>query len=314
MPIPAGHKTYKRKIGDPKGKIYSDKGTYGDERDDLWARGKSHTSDEAHLFDMFCTKCQRDHLSMFCPVGRTIKDRRRGYPRISSSEIKKVLNKECNMCGQPNGMHHRECPLKKYTGCWCCGDNTIKKKDCPRVGIQRELEKARRSSEELHAELFYNQGGANRISKLTKQQKKDIQKQQPIPQPESSVKEPFEDVKRRKIEDEEIFKKPKDGVRPPQKAVPKENKVQEWIEEQRKAKYQPEPVTERYDFLVCDKIRRPCYIGLDFLRKHKVGIEWSSTGKLELQVRNKPLIESTDTHIRGPKIFPRSDTQVPPRS
>ena len=42
----------------------------------------------------------------------------------------------------------------------------------------------------------------------------------------------------------------------------------------------------KVDFLVCDKIRRPCYIGLDFLRKHKVGIEWSSTGKLELQVRN----------------------------
>ena len=70
----------------------------------------------------------------------------------------------------------------------------------------------------------------------------------------------------------------------------------------------------KVDFLVCDKIRRPCYIGLDFLRKHKVGIEWSSTGKLELQVRNKPLIESIDTHIRGPKIFPRSDTQTPPRS
>ena len=36
---------------------------------------------------------------MFCPVGRTIRDRRRGYPRISRSEIKKVLNKECNVCG-----------------------------------------------------------------------------------------------------------------------------------------------------------------------------------------------------------------------
>ena len=108
------------------------------------------------------------------------------------------------------------------------------------------MEKARRYSEELHAELFYNQGGAIRINKLTKQQRKNIQKQQPIPQPESSVKELFEDVKRRKIEDEEIFKEPKDGVRPPQKAVPKENKVQEWIEEQSKMNYQPEPETERY--------------------------------------------------------------------
>ena len=141
-------------------------------------------------------------------------------------------------------MHHRYCPLKKYTGCWCCGGQHYQK-DCPRAGIQRELEKARRYSEELHAELFYNQGGAIRISKLTKQQKKDIQKQQPIPQPESSVKEPFEDVERRKIEDEEIFMKPKDGVRPPQKVVPKENKVQEWIEEQSKTKYQPELITER---------------------------------------------------------------------
>ena len=62
---------------------------------------------KADLFDMFCTKCQGDHLSMFCPVGRTIRDRRRGYPRISRSEIKKVLNKECNVCGRPNGVHHR---------------------------------------------------------------------------------------------------------------------------------------------------------------------------------------------------------------
>ena len=30
------------------------------------------------------------------------------------------------------------------------------------------------------------------------------------------------------------------------KAVPKKNKIQEWIEEQSKVKYQPEPVTERY--------------------------------------------------------------------
>ena len=68
------------------------------------------------------------------------------------------------------------------------------------------------------------------------------------------------------------------------------------------------------DFLVCDNIRRPCYIGLDFLRKNKVGIGWSPGGKFELQVRNQPLIESVDTHIMGPKIYPRHDTQVPPRS
>ena len=48
--------------------------------------------------------------------------------------------------------------------------------------------------------------------------------------------------------------------------------------------------------------------------KNKVRIGWSPGGKFELQVRNQPLIESVDTHIMGPKIYPRHDTQVPPRS
>ena len=125
------------------------------------------------------------------------------------------------------------------------GDNTIKK-IVLKQGYKGNWKRIGDILKNCMQKLFYNQGGAIKIGKLTKQQKKDIQKQQPIPQPESSVKEPFEDVKRRKIEDEEIFKKPKDGVRPPQKVVPKENKVQEWKEEQSKAKYQPEPVTERY--------------------------------------------------------------------
>ena len=53
-------------------------------------------------------------------------------------------------------------------------------------------------------------------------------------------------LKEEKLRMKKSSKKHEDGIRPSQKAVPKENKVKEWIEEQSKAKYQPEPVTERY--------------------------------------------------------------------
>ena len=40
------------------------------------------------------------------------------------------------------------------------------------------------------------------------------------------------------------------------------------------------------EFVVCEKIKRPCYLGLDFLRKYKIGLGWSTSGKFELQHRN----------------------------
>ena len=39
MPKPPHAKIYKRKVGDPSAKIYSDEGVYGDEKDELWAKG-----------------------------------------------------------------------------------------------------------------------------------------------------------------------------------------------------------------------------------------------------------------------------------
>ena len=38
----------------------------------------------------------------------------------------------------------------------------------------------------------------------------------------------------------------------------------------------------RMDFIVCEKVGRPCYLGLDFLRKYKIGLGWSPTGKFQL--------------------------------
>ena len=63
---PTSPKIYKRKIGDPSGKLYSDEAIYGDEKDDMFAKGMPN-SDEIDLFDTICEWCKGDHLVIYCP-------------------------------------------------------------------------------------------------------------------------------------------------------------------------------------------------------------------------------------------------------
>ena len=70
----------------------------------------------------------------------------------------------------------------------------------------------------------------------------------------------------------------------------------------------------RMDFIVCEKVGRPCNLGLDFLRKYKIGLGWSPTGKFQLQFKKETLVESIDTHIIGPKILTKADIQIQPRT
>ena len=70
----------------------------------------------------------------------------------------------------------------------------------------------------------------------------------------------------------------------------------------------------RMDLIVCEKVGRPCYLGLDFLRKYKIGLGWSPTGKFQLQFKKETLVESIDTHIIGPKLLTKADIQVQPRT
>ena len=70
----------------------------------------------------------------------------------------------------------------------------------------------------------------------------------------------------------------------------------------------------RMDFLVCKHVVRPCYLGLDFLRKYKIGLGWSPSGKFRLQFKQQVLIESIDTHITGPQMLTKADIQIQPRT
>ena len=67
MPWPPFTKIYKRKVGDPSHKIYSVEGMYGDEKDDLFAKGYCGSDQEVDLFDIICEHCHGDHVVMYCP-------------------------------------------------------------------------------------------------------------------------------------------------------------------------------------------------------------------------------------------------------
>ena len=67
LPWPTSPKIYKRKTGDPVGKLYSDEAIYGDEKDDLFAKAAPFSSEEVDLFDTICEWCEGDHLVIYCP-------------------------------------------------------------------------------------------------------------------------------------------------------------------------------------------------------------------------------------------------------
>ena len=67
LPWPTSPKIYKRKTGDPTGKICSDEAIYGDEKDDLFAKAAPCSSEEVDLFDTVCEWCKGNHLVIYCP-------------------------------------------------------------------------------------------------------------------------------------------------------------------------------------------------------------------------------------------------------
>ena len=71
-----------------------------------------------------------------------------------------------------------------------------------------------------------------------------------------------------------------------------------------------------HNFIVCQDIRRPLILRLDFLRKYKIGTGWSFDNRFILHYQNKPLIECTETFFKEerPKLFTTSCIEIPERS
>ena len=69
-----------------------------------------------------------------------------------------------------------------------------------------------------------------------------------------------------------------------------------------------------FEFIVCRGLSRPCILGLDFLRKYKIGIGWSPTGKFQLDLHQQVLVESVKVYMSGPTLQTRQCITIPLRS
>ena len=69
-----------------------------------------------------------------------------------------------------------------------------------------------------------------------------------------------------------------------------------------------------FKFIVCRGLSRPCILGLDFLRKYKIGISWSPTGKFQLDLHQQVLVESVKVYMSGPTLQTRQCITIPSRS
>ena len=57
-----------------------------------------------------------------------------------------------------------------------------------------------------------------------------------------------------------------------------------------------------FDFIVCKNLSRPCILGLDFLRKYRIGIGWGPNGRFQLDYHKQVLVESIKVYMTGPTL------------
>ena len=69
-----------------------------------------------------------------------------------------------------------------------------------------------------------------------------------------------------------------------------------------------------FEFIICRGLSRPCILGLDFLRKYKIGIGWSPNGKFQLDLHQQVLVESIKVYMSGPMLQTRQCITIPSRS
>ena len=69
-----------------------------------------------------------------------------------------------------------------------------------------------------------------------------------------------------------------------------------------------------YQFIICKDLRRPCILGLDFLRTFKIGITWTREEKFALQDHNLVLVESIDTYVTGSTVTTKGHIDIPERT
>ena len=69
-----------------------------------------------------------------------------------------------------------------------------------------------------------------------------------------------------------------------------------------------------FEYIVCRGLSRPCILGLDFLRKYKIGISRSPNGKFQLDLHQQVLVKFIKVYMSGPTLQTRQCIMIPSRS
>ena len=79
------------------------------------------------------------------------------------------------------------------------------------------------------------------------------------------------------------------------------------------------PVTlgnEQYihTFMVCKNIRRSMILGIDFLRKYRIGTNWPEEGQFQIQTPSMETIEAIKVYHKGPTVKITKKMRIPART
>ena len=79
------------------------------------------------------------------------------------------------------------------------------------------------------------------------------------------------------------------------------------------------PVTlgnEQYShtFMVCRNIRRSMILGIDFLRKYRIGTNWTEEGQFQMQTPSMETIEAVKVYHKGPTVKITKKMKIPART
>ena len=79
------------------------------------------------------------------------------------------------------------------------------------------------------------------------------------------------------------------------------------------------PITlgnEQYNhiFMVCKNIRRPMILGIDFLRKYRIGTNWTKEGQFQIQTPSMETVEAIKVYHKGPTVRITKKMKIPSRT
>ena len=71
-----------------------------------------------------------------------------------------------------------------------------------------------------------------------------------------------------------------------------------------------------HTFLICRNITKPLVLGLDFLKKYRIGTTWTENGDFSLKYENKILVQSIEESFeeRNPQLKAKSCIEIPGKS